>query len=132
MRTARKPGPAVARRQALLLAATLLALTAVAAGVERYRLAGALAQAADAPAAAGPAAEAAGAEAAAEPPAGAEAGAEAGEAAAQAPVDEVTDAELEAQLEAVEAMQAGRPDVSEQAAEKPLPADLPVALPSDI
>jgi hypothetical protein len=113
----------VARRRALLLAVTLLALTAVAAGIERYRLASGLAQAADA---------LAGAEPAAEPPAGAEAGAEAGEAAAQAPVDEVTDAELEAQLEAVEAMQAGRPDVSEQAAEKPLPADLPVALPSDI
>jgi hypothetical protein len=116
----------VARRRALLLAVTLLALTAVAAGIERYRLASGLAQAADAPAAP------AGAEPAAEPPAGPEAGAEAGEAAAQAPVDEVTDAELEAQLEAVEAMQAGRPDVSEQAAEKPLPADLPVALPSDI
>lgn len=121
---ARKPGPAVARRQALLLAATLLALTAVAAGVERYRLASSLAQAADAPAA----------PAATDPAPGAPAGeaGDAGEAAAPAPVDEVTDAEMEAQLEAIEAVTTGRPDTTEQAAEKPLPADLPVALPSDI
>lgn len=127
MRNARKPGPSVARRQGLLLLATLLALTAVAAGVERYRLADGLAQAADAPAA--PAAPAA-AEPAPAPPAG-EPAAD-GEPPAPAPVDEVTEAEMEAQLEAIEAVTTGRPDASEQAAEKPLPADLPVALPSDI
>jgi hypothetical protein len=124
MTNARKPGPSPARRQGLLLLATLLALTAVAAGVERYRLADGLAQAADAPPA--PAA----AEPAPAPPAG-EPAAD-GEPPAPAPVDEVTDAEMEAQLEAIEAVTTGRPDASEQAAEKPLPADLPVALPSDI
>jgi hypothetical protein len=51
-----------------------------------------------------------------------------------APVRELSEAELEAEIAAAEAaVSGGAPaDVRNRAAEKPLPADLPVALPSDI
>jgi hypothetical protein len=84
------------------------------------------------------------------PPAGAEAAADDagdGDAAADAdaattgddaadvaPVRELTPEEIEAELEAAEAAMGGKApaDARNRAAERPLPADLPVALPSDI
>jgi hypothetical protein len=64
-----------------------------------------------------------------------DAGAPAGEDAGDiAPVRELTAEEIEAELEAAEAAMGGAApaDVRNRAAERPLPADLPVALPSDI
>lgn len=51
-----------------------------------------------------------------------------------APVRELTAGEIEAELEAAEAVMGGAApaDARNRAAERPLPADLPVALPSDI
>jgi hypothetical protein len=51
-----------------------------------------------------------------------------------APVRELTAEEIEAELKAAEAAMGGAApaDVRNRAAERPLPADLPVALPSDI
>jgi hypothetical protein len=51
-----------------------------------------------------------------------------------APVRELTAEEIEAELEAAEAAMGGAApaDARNRAAERPLPADLPVALPSDI
>jgi hypothetical protein len=48
------------------------------------------------------------------------------------PVRELSSAEIEAELKNVEKALSGGPDPGEAAAEKPLPADLGVALPSDI
>lgn len=52
--------------------------------------------------------------------------------AAAEPVRELTAAEVEAELKNVEKALSGGPDPGEVAADKPLPADLGVALPSDI
>ncbi len=52
--------------------------------------------------------------------------------AAAEPVSELTAAEVEAELKNVEKVLSGGPDPGEVAADKPLPADLGVALPSDI
>jgi hypothetical protein len=48
------------------------------------------------------------------------------------PVRELSAAEVEAELKNVEKALSGGPDPGEVAADKPLPADLGVALPSDI
>lgn len=48
------------------------------------------------------------------------------------PVRELSAAEVEAELKNVEKVLSGGPDPGEVAADKPLPADLGVALPSDI
>ncbi|MEZ5563592.1 MAG: hypothetical protein R3F27_11630 [Gammaproteobacteria bacterium] len=61
--------------------------------------------------------------------AGGSASAEAGGA---EPVRELSSAEIEAELKNVEKVLSGGPDPGEAVAEKPLPADLGVALPSDI
>ncbi len=47
-------------------------------------------------------------------------------------VEELSTAEIEAELKNVEKVLSGGPDPGEAAAEKPLPADLAVSLPSDI
>lgn len=47
-------------------------------------------------------------------------------------VEELSSAEIEAELKNVEKVLSGGPDPGEAAAEKPLPADLGVSLPSDI
>lgn len=47
-------------------------------------------------------------------------------------VEELSSAEIEAELKNVEKVLSGGPDPGEAVAEKPLPADLGVALPSDI
>ncbi|MCL4780511.1 MAG: hypothetical protein KJ049_09985 [Gammaproteobacteria bacterium] len=47
-------------------------------------------------------------------------------------VEELSSAEIEAELENVEKVLSSGPDPGEAVAEKPLPADLGVALPSDI
>jgi len=48
------------------------------------------------------------------------------------PVRDLSTAEIEAELKNVEKVLSGGPDPGEVAADKPLPADLGVALPSDI
>lgn len=48
------------------------------------------------------------------------------------PVRDLSTAEVEAELKNVEKVLSGGPDPGEVAADKPLPADLGVALPSDI
>ena len=48
------------------------------------------------------------------------------------PVKDLSAAEIEAELKNVEKVLSGGPDPGEVAAEKPLPADLGVSLPSDI
>ena len=48
------------------------------------------------------------------------------------PVKDLSTAEVEAELKNVEKVLSGGPDPGEAAADKPLPADLGVALPSDI
>lgn len=48
------------------------------------------------------------------------------------PVKELSTAEIEAELKNVEKVLSGGPDPGEAVAEKPLPADLGVSLPSDI
>jgi hypothetical protein len=48
------------------------------------------------------------------------------------PIRELSAAEVEAELKNVEKALSGGPDPGEAAADKPLPADLGVALPSDI
>jgi hypothetical protein len=67
-------------------------------------------------------------------PADADAATAGDDAADVAPVRELTAEEIEAELEAAEAAMGGAapPDARNRAAERPLPADLPVALPSDI
>jgi hypothetical protein len=52
--------------------------------------------------------------------------------AAAEPVKELSAAEIEAELKNVEKVLSGGPDPGEVVAEKPLPADLGVSLPSDI
>jgi hypothetical protein len=71
---------------------------------------------------------------AADVPADADAAPAGDEAAEVAPVRELTPEEIEAELEAAEAAMGGKApaDARNRAAERPLPADLPVALPSDI
>lgn len=55
-----------------------------------------------------------------------------GKAATGGVVEELSSAEIEAELQNVEKVLSGGPDPGETVAEKPLPADLGVALPSDI
>jgi hypothetical protein len=128
------PDPSTPRRRALVLAAMFLALGAAWAASERW-LAPQLAGEATAdgaatesvPAAGGDGSPAAGEDAAAAGDAGA------GNEAPVAGVDEITDAEIRKQIEAVEAAtRAPDPDSREKAADRPLPADLGIALPSDI
>ncbi|MBM4220929.1 MAG: hypothetical protein FJ170_03160 [Gammaproteobacteria bacterium] len=56
----------------------------------------------------------------------------AGSATAGGVIEELSSAEVAAELENVEKVLSGGPDPGEAVAEKPLPADLGVALPSDI
>jgi hypothetical protein len=59
-------------------------------------------------------------------------GAATGKPATGGAVEELSSAEIEAELKNVEKVLSGGPDPGEAVAEKPLPADLGVALPSDI
>lgn len=53
-------------------------------------------------------------------------------ASAAEPIKDLSTAEVEAELKNVEKVLSGGPDPGEVAADKPLPADLGIALPSDI
>jgi hypothetical protein len=125
----------IRRRRALAWLAVFVGLGGAWAAVERYLPAVPVTRltAGDAPAGAGEPAASGGADGANAPAATGEASDDGEGDAGAAAVPEMSEADMEAQLEAIEAG-ARQPgvDAGERAAETPLPADLPVSLPSDI